>query len=218
MREAVKASGVIVSSMPVGDYDNRLVILTKELGKITAFARGARRSNNPLSAVSNTFVFGTFSLYEGKNAYTLAEASVIHYFRELAGQQPEVYYGYYFLELAAYFASENMDESQLVNLIYVALRALQNPLIDNDLVRAVYELRILSINGEYAVLDVDASDETMVYILQYILNAPLPKLFHFKVKDEILTRLKWIAQKYRERAVDRRIKSLDILEMMLWTG
>lgn len=149
MAELIEVNGIVLASAPSGDYDKRVLLLTKELGKVTAFAKGARRPGNHLMAVSNTFAFGKFTLYPGRSAYTVERAEIKNYFRELTTNLDAAYYGYYFLELAEYFATENADESENLKLVYYALKALLDERIPNKLVRAVYELKQLVINGEY---------------------------------------------------------------------
>jgi len=149
MIEQVTLSGVVLHSMPIGEYDKRLVILTKERGKITAFARGARKQSSPFLAGSQPMSFGEFTVYQGRNSYTITGIKVTKYFSEELTDINKMSYAMYFLELADYYGREGVDAADMLNLIYLSMKALINPSIPDRLVRVIFELRTLVVNGEY---------------------------------------------------------------------
>ena len=161
MREQVSVTGMVLKATPVGEYDRRLVILTCERGKITAFARGARRPGNNLMACTAPFVFGKFNLFEGRDAYTLAGAEVTSYFREIAIDMEATCYGSYFLEFADYYGRENVEAVETLKLLYQSLRALLKKNIPNRLIKAVFELKLMQLNGEY--FEVHEREDLRIY-------------------------------------------------------
>ncbi|MCI9137570.1 MAG: DNA repair protein RecO [Lachnospiraceae bacterium] len=149
MGQTIVLTGMVLSAVPVGEYDRRITILTKERGKISAFARGARRPGNPLMAAGSPFSFGKFEAYEGRSSYTVVKAEIENYFRELTEDLEGTCYGFYFLEIADYYARENADEVHMLKLLYQSLRALEKKSLDNRLIRRIFELKTMVINGEY---------------------------------------------------------------------
>ena len=83
MPEFICVTGMILKQTPIGEYDRRICLLTKERGKVSAFARGARKPGNRLTAATNSLVFGVFKLREGRDSYTVAEADIKNYFEAL---------------------------------------------------------------------------------------------------------------------------------------
>lgn len=214
MRETVDLTGMVLKATPVGENDRRLVILTRERGKITAFARGAKRPGSQLMAVSRPFVFGTFRMYEGRDAYSLQSAEISNYFTELAGDVEAACYGSYFLEFADYYGRENVDGSEMILLLYQSMRALLKPALPNPLVRTIFELRAMVVNGEYTEYPPRAVSDSAVYAWQYIIATPLESLYTFILKEDVFQELKTCVDSNRKRFVDRQFHSLEILHMM----
>ena len=144
----ISVMGMVLTAMPISDYDKRITILTKERGKITAFAKGARRPGSQLLAATNPFAFGEFELFEGRSSYNLTKASIQNYFRELVTDLDAASLGFYFMEFAEYFCQENNDERQMLKLLYQSLRALTSAAYDKRLVRFIFELKAMAVNGE----------------------------------------------------------------------
>nr|WP_294495232.1 DNA repair protein RecO [uncultured Mediterraneibacter sp.] len=239
-------TGMVLSTMPIGEYDRRVVILTKEQGKISAFARGARRPNSPLVGAVNPFCFGQFTVYAGRTSYTIQSVSISNYFAELREDMTGAYYGFYFLEFADYYTKESNDEREMLKLLYQTLRALINPHIPDRLVRYIFELKALTVNGQapqvFQCLSCGASDRPVVfspakgglvcrecdggvidgmildnstlYSMQYIESSPIEKLYTFNVTEKVLDELGKVLGRLMEVHVDRRFKSLEILETL----
>ena len=214
MQEPVRVTGMVLEVSPVGETDRRVVLLTKERGKISAFARGARKQGSRLMAATNPFCFGEFILYEGTNSYSLSEAVIRNYFEDMRMHFEEACYGMYFLELMDYYTRENNDEREMLLLLYQSLRALLHAAYDNRLVRYIFEIKAVVLNGEYPGLPKNKDyEESTRYALQYIADSSVEKLYSFKVSDEVLQELEEIAGIYQRRFVDRKMKSLEILEI-----
>jgi DNA repair protein RecO (recombination protein O) len=215
MQEFIQVTGMILKQSPVGEYDRRVCILTRERGKISAFAKGARRPGSRLAAASNLFAFGTFKLYAGRNSYTVTEADIQNYFEDLMTDYVGAYYGMYFTEVADFYTRENNDEREMLKLLYQSLRALGASSIPNPLVKCIYELKAIAVNGEFPGAPQDRKlQESTVYALCYIASSPVEKLYTFTVTDSVLEELQQVAVDYCKRFLNHEFKSLEILKTL----
>ncbi|MEF9946620.1 MAG: DNA repair protein RecO [Lachnospiraceae bacterium] len=238
---------MIMSATPMGEFDKRIVILTKERGKISAFAKGVRKPNNPLIGAVNPFSFGEFTLYEGRSSYTIQQAVISDYFMELRANIEAAYYGFYFMEFANYYTREGNDERKMLKLIYQTMRILTRGKIPYSLIRYIFELKAVSINGEgpqvfqcvrcgnnqrpmtFSVnkgglvcseCQQDVTDgvklhTSTLYTLQYIISAPIEKLYNFTVSEEVLEEFGNLMKRYLKVYIDKNFRSLEILETIL---
>lgn len=212
-------TGMVLSAAPVGDYDKLVVLLTRERGKIRAFARGARRPGSALMAAANAFAFGEFQIYEGRTSYTMSQASIQNYFGELMTDFEGACYGQYFLEFADYYTRENADGSDFLKLAYQSLRALLVPSLPRKLVRYIYELKAMTYSGECPQTFEQFSDWNLnpstEYALQYVVAVSVEKLYTFLLTEEVFAEFARVVTWLRKHYVEHRFKSLEILETCL---
>lgn len=241
MRDKIELTGIVLSSTLVGDYDKRLVILTKERGKITTFARSARKPNSPYLGISEPFNFGTFTLMEGYDAYRLVGAEIKEYFLDVKNDIEGICYGTYFCEVLEYLCVDGIGDINVLNLIYMALKSLGKKDVPNALVRRIFELRILAHDGEgmaafrcpccgdekvvayvanknglvcdkcAQAMEAHRLSESTVYTIQYVLGQPINKLFTFCLTEETWKEFDMVVSNYFTKHIDKKFKSLEIL-------
>lgn len=215
MQDFLHVTGMVLKSIPVGEYDRAVTILTTGKGKISAFARNARKQNNRFMAAVSPFCFGTFKLYAGRNSYTMAEAEISNYFEKLREDLEGACYGMYFLEVADFYTRENNDDAEMLKLLYQSLRALLHKNLDNRLVRSVFECKAMAVNGEFPGVPGDMElSESAAYTLKFIADTPAEKLYTFTVSESVLAELQAVSEKYRERIWGHHFKSLEMLDLL----
>ncbi|WP_273323212.1 DNA repair protein RecO [Vallitalea guaymasensis] len=144
----IKTKGIVVSEMPIGENDKRIVIITKDKGKITAFARGARKTNSMFLAGSQLFCYGEYILYKGKaSSYNVKQIQIIESFHGIRKDIDLLAYGLYVLEFATFITQENVPNKPLMKLMLKTLQILVRKVIDYDLTMRIFELKAMSYIG-----------------------------------------------------------------------
>lgn len=213
MQDFIEVTGMVLKAVPVLEMDKRITILTKERGKVSAFARGAKRQGSRFMAATNPFCYGTFRLYEGKSAYNLSDVKIDQYFEGLREDFEGAFYGMYFTDVADYYTRENNDEKEMLKLLYASLKALEKDVIPNELVQYIFEMKTLTVNGEFpGVIEGHDLLESTAYTIGYVQNSPMEKLYTFTVSEEVLRELERECDHYRKKYIGHNFKSLDILK------
>lgn len=217
MNGEIEVNGVVLSSMPIGEYDKRLVILTDKLGKIHAFARGARKINSKLLAGTEVLTFSKFKLFSGKNAYNLSDAVIIDFFTELKADFTKLCYGYYLLEFSSYFTKENMEALEILRLIYAAMKTLsEEDEGDCDFIRAVYEWKFFVLEG--LMPDISSENiggiripENLKEALTFIARSKISSLFRLKLVNKEREAFIKLCDSYHKIQIDKPFHSLDMI-------
>ena len=81
---------------------------------------------------------------------------------------------------------ENKDASDEVELLYYAIRAIEQGKISKELIRRVYELKMLVYEGIYKTSNkLNTDNEVIKYTWDFVVNTPSNKLFSFILNDDV---------------------------------
>ena len=139
-------TGIVLSVTPRGES---IESCNSDKGKGKDFSICQRgKPNSQFGGAVSPFCFGEFTLYEGRSSYNIMQVHISNYFQELKNDMEATYYGFYFMEFAEYYTREQNDETEMLKLLYQTFRALTKKNIPNELIRCIYELKAVYINGE----------------------------------------------------------------------
>lgn len=143
----IKTTGIVIREQTISENDKLVTLLTRDRGVIRAFARGAKSPKSRKNAGTQQFCYCDFDIYSGNNIFSVEEARPKETFFDLRGDIQCLALAQYFCELVFELSPREEDSEEYLKLIlntnYLLMRGKKEP----ELLKAVFELRILSMSG-----------------------------------------------------------------------
>lgn len=151
----VAVRGVVLRRWDAGESDRRVALFSRELGKIYAVARGARKANARLAAASEPLCYADFGLAVGtKNRY-ITEAQPLAGFGKLRDDYQRLLCALSLCEIIDAVMPEGEASGETFDLLLTALAGIQRGIPLAALCWA--DLKIMEIAGYQPVFDASAA-------------------------------------------------------------
>lgn len=125
MSRTYKATGINLKSMPLGESDRLITILTREYGLIKAVAPGARKHNSSLSGRSSLFVVNELLIAQGKSLDKITQAETIETYPRLSKDLGKLAASQYMAEIVICQALSEQPQEELFCLLGEHLNRLE---------------------------------------------------------------------------------------------
>ena len=152
-RMYVTTTGLVLRETEYKESSKILTVLTASHGKITVTAKGARRRGSKTAAATQFLACAEMTLFHNRGRWTLTEARPVELFEGLRDSLEKLALGAYFAELLEALAQTETPEPEMLSLGLNALYALSENLRPELLVKAAFELRIVSLAGFAPLVD-----------------------------------------------------------------
>lgn len=143
----IKTTGIVIKEIDFKDNDKIITILTKDLGKISAMVKGAKKTNSPYLASSQYLVYSEFVLYQGKTFYHVNSTTVLDTFYDLRIDYDKLNYAFSMTKLLFTVCQENEKCEDVLKLFLNVLYYLKTDKKDRELLLNIFNLRLLNYIG-----------------------------------------------------------------------
>lgn len=133
--------------MNIGEADRLITLLTKDYGVIKAFASGVKNIKNKKSAGTSLLAYSDMLLESKGDTYKLKEVSPIRIFFDAGDDIKKLALSQYFCELCLNLAPVEQKAQDYLKLVLNSLHLISKNKKELNLIKAITELRMLSLSG-----------------------------------------------------------------------
>jgi len=136
----------VLRRIDLGEKDRILTVFTRELGNISAVAKGSRRPGSKLAGASEPLTYSKMFLATGRELDILTQADIKESFPNVKGNMTSIAHGIYMLELVNSFIDKRQPNPEIFDTLLSAMYVLESG-ADPELTTRYFELHLLSILG-----------------------------------------------------------------------
>lgn len=152
-KETTVVKGIVLRSVDTKESDKILTVLTAGMGKLPVVAKGARSRRSKVTAATQLLAYSELVLSESHGWQYLTEASTIELFDGVRRDIGLLSLASYFAELTEAVTYEEAEAEDILSLLLNALYALGTLGRPAELVKAAFELKLMSLIGFEPLLE-----------------------------------------------------------------
>lgn len=139
--------GLVLREQQIGERDKLVTLLTKTHGLIKAYASGAMTIKSKKGAATSTLVYSSFTIKQKGDNFTISEAAPIKLFFKSSSDIEALALSQYFCELCLTCTPFQESCDEILRLILNSLYFLTEKKMNVFLLKAIFELRLMTIIG-----------------------------------------------------------------------
>lgn len=147
-----KCEGIVIRSTDYGETNKIVTLYTREWGKVGVMARGAKKPNSRLSAITQLFTYGYFLIQKGSGLGSLQQGEMITSLRSIREDIFLTAYASYIVDLTDKATDEKKPNPFLFELLFQTLNLI-NEGYDLDIITNIYEMKMLDLFGLHPCLN-----------------------------------------------------------------
>jgi len=142
-----KTRAVVLKTQDMKEADKLVWLYTEKLGKVSAIAKGAKRSRSKYLSSTLPFCYGEYVLYKGKSLYIINDSEVINSFQNLLENLDDITYASYLCELIDISMVDDEVNSEFFKNVISSFYLLSNKAIDPETLARAFEVKLLDATG-----------------------------------------------------------------------
>ncbi len=143
----IKTKGIVVRQVNTGESDKILTVFSKDLGKISCSAKGARRPRSSYIAATQLLCYSDFVLFKGRDMYLINSCDVIETFYDIRNDVVKLTYASHMSDIINDVIFEGQPSKRVLQLFLNSLHMLTNTDKSPELIIRVFEIRLMSLLG-----------------------------------------------------------------------